>query len=259
MILQEDSIMRNESKPEIPTNLRPISYASKTLSPTESIYSNIEHDLLGLLFAVTHFKHFMYRQPIHIITDHKPLVSLLKKSLVNSSPRLTRMLIQLLDYTLDVTYQPGAQMHLGDAISRLSTHDNSKGTTIENLDVWIHAIEELTGFNSLSVDKTHQYMVKDQTMQLLIQHINDGFPDSSTKCPEAIHSYFSFRDELSVCNGIILKGHNRIVIPESLRTQAVNILHNKAHLGLNKTLECARTCMYWPGITDAIKTLHLIL
>ena len=241
VMLQEDSIVRNESKSEIPTNLRPISYASKTLSMTESNYSNIKCELLGLLFAVTHFKHFMFGQPVHVITDHKPLVSLFKKSLVNLSPRLTRMLVQVLDYTLDVTYQPGTQMHLSDAISRLSTHDNSKGTTIENLDVSVHAIEELTGFNSLSVDKIRQHTVKDQTMQLLIQHINDGFPDSSTKCPEGIRSYFSFRDELSVTNCIILKGHNRIVVPESLRTQAVNILHNKAYLGLNKTLEMART------------------
>ena len=65
--------------------------------------------------------------------------------------------------------------------------------------------------------------------------------------------FFRFRDELSVCNGIVLKGHNRIVVPESLQAQAVNILHNKAHLGLNKTLERAHTCMHWPGITDAIK------
>ena len=138
-------------------------------------------------------------------------------------------------------------------ISRLSTHDNSKGTTIQNLDVSTHAIEELTGFNSLSVDKIHQHTSKDQAMQLLIQHINNGFPDSSTKCPETIHSYFSLRDELSVCNGIILKGHNKIVIPQSLRPQAINILHNKAHLGLSKTLERAHMCTYWPGITDAIK------
>ena len=40
--------------------------------------------------------------------------------------------------------------------------------------------------------------------------------NSSVKCPEAIHRFFSFRDELSVCNGIVLKGHNRIVVPESL-------------------------------------------
>ena len=144
-------------------------------------------------------------------------------------------------------------MHLSDAISRLSTHDQNTGKTIENLDISVHSIEELTGFNSLSVDKIHQHTSKDLTMQLLIQHINDGFSDSSIKCPETIHPYFSFRDELGICNGIILKGHNRIVIPESLRSQAINILHDKAHLGLSKTLERARTCMYWPGIMDAIK------
>ena len=97
VMLQEDSTVQNESKSEIPTNLRPISYASKTLITTESNYSNIEHELLGLLFAVTHFKHFTYGRPVQIITDHKPLVSLFRKSLVNSSPRLTRMLAQLLD------------------------------------------------------------------------------------------------------------------------------------------------------------------
>ena len=50
-----------------------------------------------------------------------------------------------------------------------------------------------------------------------------------------------------------MKGHNRIVIPESLRPQAINSLHNKAHLGLSKTVERPCMCMYWPGITDAIK------
>ena len=254
-MLQQDSVIpKTSNSTGILMNLHPISYAGKTLSSTESNYSNIECELLGLLFAITHFKHFTYGRLVHVITDHKPLVSLFRKYLVDSLPRLTIMLIQLLDYTLEVMYQPGAQMHLSDAISRLSTHDNSKGRKIQNLDVSIHTIKEITGFNSLSVDTIPQHTSKGQALQLFIQHINDGFPDSSTKCPAEIHSYFSFRDELSVCNGIILKGHNRIVVPERLRPQAINILHNKAHLGLNKMLEHAHMCMYWPGITDAIKT-----
>ena len=226
-MLQEDPIIKDVSKSDIPMNLRPISYASKTLSSTESNYSNIEHELLGLLFAVTHFKHFTYGRLVHVITDNKPLVSLYRKSLVDSSPRLTRMLIQLLDYTLDVRYQPGAEMHLSDAISRLSTHNSFTGSTFKNLDISVHVTEELTGFNSLSADKIRQHTSKDHTIQLLIQHINDGSPDSPIKCPETIRPYFSFRDELGICNGIILKGHNRIVIPESLQSQAINILHNK--------------------------------
>ena len=196
--------------------MRPISYASKTLSSTESNSSNIEHELLGLLFAVTHFKHFTYGRLMYMITDHKPLVSLFREPLVDSSPRLTRMLIQLFDYILDVRYQPGAQMHLNNAISRLSMHDSNTGSTIENLDISVHAIKELTGFNSLSVAKIHQHTSQDPTMQHLIQHINDGFSNSSAKCPEAICPFFSFRNKLSVCNGIALKGHNRIIIPESL-------------------------------------------
>ena len=90
---------------------------------------------------------------MHVITDHKPLVSLFKKSLVDALTRLSRMLVQLLDYPLCVLYQPGEKMHFSDAISRLSSHNNNKGKATENLDISIHSIKELTGFNSLSVDK----------------------------------------------------------------------------------------------------------
>ena len=75
VMLQEDNIMKDDSKHKIPTNLRPISYTSKTLSTTKSNYSNIECELLGLLFAGTHFKHFTYSRLMHTIPDHKPLVS----------------------------------------------------------------------------------------------------------------------------------------------------------------------------------------
>ena len=93
------------------------------------------------------------------------------------------------------------------------------GKTIKNLDVSIHAIEELTGFNSISVAKLHQHTASDPDLRLLIDHINNGFPDTSDKCPECILPYFSFKDELSTCNELVLKGNNRVVVPASLRQQ----------------------------------------
>ena len=116
-MLQCNPIVKNSSSTEIPNNLRPISYSSKTLSETESNYSNIERELLGVVFAVTHFKHFTYGRPVTIISDHKLLVSLFKKSLTSSSPNLSRMLLQILDYDLSIVYQEGSKMHLSDAIS----------------------------------------------------------------------------------------------------------------------------------------------
>ena len=71
-----------------------------------------------------------------MITDHKPLVSLFKKSLTSASPRLSRILLCIIDYQLDVMYQPGTKMHLSDALSRLTSHnDNSKANAIPGLDI----------------------------------------------------------------------------------------------------------------------------
>ena len=98
------------------------------LSLTEANYLNIEHELLGLLFAVTHFKHFTFGRLVHVITDHKPLVSLFRKSLVDSSARLTRMLVQLLDYTLYVVRRRGrlAPRQLLSVCALLPTYERNR-------------------------------------------------------------------------------------------------------------------------------------
>ena len=98
-------------------NLRPVFYASKTLTATESNYSNIEREMLGVVFSVLHFKHFTYGRQVHIITDHKPLITLFAKNLATTSPRLSRMLIKILDYVVVLHHQEGNKMHLSDAIS----------------------------------------------------------------------------------------------------------------------------------------------
>ena len=74
------------------------------------------------------------------------------------------MLVQLLDYSLDVVHQPDEMMYLCDALSRLYSHDNNDGKTIKSVDVYIHSIEELTGFNALSVDKICQHTNTDSTL-----------------------------------------------------------------------------------------------
>ena len=152
-MLQPDKNTKNTSNTVIPNNLRPVSYTSKTLTSSESNYSNIECELLGVLFSVLHFKHFTYGCKVHMITDHKPLVSLFKKSLTSASPRLSRMLLCIIDYQWDVMYQPGTKMHLSDALSRFISHnDNSKANAIlGHLSTWCQSFHRnvcpITGKN----------------------------------------------------------------------------------------------------------------
>ena len=153
-MLQPDKSTKNTSNTVIPNNLRPVSYASKTLTSSESNYSKLEHELLGVLFSVLHFKHFTYGHKVHMITDHKPLVSLFKKSFTSALPRLSRMLLCIIDYLLDVMYQPGTKMHLSDALSRLTSHNNnSKANAILSLDISVHDVEVFTEMSVLSLAK----------------------------------------------------------------------------------------------------------
>ena len=58
------------------------------------------------------------------------------------------MLLQILNFDLDVVYQPGSQMHLSDAINRLSLHNPDKGDTIPGLYVSIHNVSICTGITA---------------------------------------------------------------------------------------------------------------
>ena len=57
VLLQPYDNIPSTLKDGIPTNLRPVAYASKSLSEGEQNYANIEHELLGTVFAIETFKH----------------------------------------------------------------------------------------------------------------------------------------------------------------------------------------------------------
>ena len=226
VMLQPDKSHKNTSKSEIPNNLRPVAYASKTLTSCESNYSNIERELLGVLFSVLHFKHFTNGCKVHIITDHKPLVSLFRKSLTSASPRLSRMLLCILDYQLEVMYQPGTKMHLSDALSRLTSHnDSSKAKSIPGLDITVHDVQVFTEISPPSLEKIKHVTENDPDLKTLKQYIQDGFPVNRSDCVESVQGYFGFREELAIVNGLIVKGH-QVVIPSQLHDETLKLLQS---------------------------------
>ena len=186
--------MQNTSKTDVPNNLRPMFYASKMLTVTESNYSNIEHEMLDVVFSILHFKHFTFGRKIHIIMDHKLLITLFKKNVHATSPRLSHMFVQILDYIVELHHQEGTKMHLSDALSCISTHDSlverNNAKPVADFSMNIHDVEQLTGFKQLSLQYIKKDTEDDQDMQLLKQYIYDGFPNAKSCLPEQICVYF---------------------------------------------------------------------
>ena len=61
--------------------LRPITFASKSLSSAERRYRNIKRDALGILHRLEKFCHYCFAREVSIITDHKTLVAISRKTL----------------------------------------------------------------------------------------------------------------------------------------------------------------------------------
>ena len=61
-------------------SLYPIAYGSKMLTEAETRYANIERELLGVVGALEKFHYFTFGRPVTVLTDHKPLIAISKKT-----------------------------------------------------------------------------------------------------------------------------------------------------------------------------------
>ena len=95
-LLQEDSQGR----------LRPVAYASKSLTSAETRYANIEREMLAVVFGCIKYHHYLYGRKFVCQSDHKPLADIQLKYLSDAPPRLQRLLLKLQPYDITIQYVP---------------------------------------------------------------------------------------------------------------------------------------------------------
>ena len=73
--------------------------------------------------------------------------------------------------------------------------------------------------------------------------------------PSKIQPYWTFREEWTIEDGLILKG-TRIVVPSTKQAEILKLIH-EGHLGLTKCMLRAKETVYWPGLNDQLEKLVL--
>ena len=100
-------------------------------------------------------------------------------------------------------------------------------------------------------DKLQDYRIatlNDRILSLLMHEVYHGWPQVHIDCCLLLLDYWNFRDEISLDDGLLFKGH-RFIMPEGLRGETLKQIH-EGHYGVEKSLLTAREAVFWPRITQ---------
>ena len=166
-------------------SLYPITYGSKTVTDVETHYANIEHELLGVVGALEKFHYFTFGRPVTVLTDHKPLIAISKKALVNAPPRLQQLLLRMNNYNIELNWIPGKEMVFSDHLSRnVALNDKSIEPTCQGLDMKIHNVY-LNASNEKCVSLATE-TARDETLVALKNQIIKGWLPMRSECLKSL-------------------------------------------------------------------------
>ena len=154
---------------------RPVSYASRSLTETEKNYAVIEKEALGMVRACDKHGQFLRGSEFVLETDHKPLVRLMNTKNLDQIPaRVLRMKLRLMRYGPEVSYVPGSQNHLADALSKIRIED----PTVQDIQC-LEGVEEasrprLAASDPLVVD-VREAQKSDPICQEISRRLKDGW------------------------------------------------------------------------------------
>ena len=235
-----------------------LEFSSRSLTETEQRYSQIEKELLSIVFSLERYHTYCFaNRHVTVETDHRPLLAVHSKGLNAAPKRLQRMLLRLQQYTYTLVFKRGSELKLADALSRayLQTTD---GTVFH---------EEIAALSTVDAEQEAdiRMVASPATIALIVaatdddeyvrlkEQINKGWPEAVKDLHPDLRPYASFADELATSRGLAYKGH-RLIVPGPVRAEILDRLHS-AHTGVNACIRRARETVFWPNITADIKRL----
>lgn len=219
-----------------------ISYASKSLSPTERRYCQTEKEALAIVWSVEKFHLYLIGRDFELETDHRPLTAIFKSS---SHPpgRIERWVLRLQPFKFRVIYKPGKE-NIADSLSRLSLSTDDKD--VDNCDDQIY-VNALTESVAIDVSEIKNALETDAELQLVKDAlIASDWNDESIRT--GARKYTPFQSDLSLLEGYVIRG-NRIVIPVGLRARMLQLAH-EGHPGETLMISRLRDRVWWPGIDE---------
>ena len=171
------------------------------------------------------------------------MVAILSKSPSDASHTLERLIHKILPYDFNVEYIQGKHNVLADCLSRAAVADTIKLPIVN-----VHYVTSSLNCSADKLQALRESTKHDDTLVLLKEIVTQGWPEKIKDLPPELQPYWTFREAITVADGLLLKG-NRIIIPDKDRPQIlkqilmrVTLASKSAYIG-QKPLCTGQNCM----------------
>ncbi|GBG79211.1 hypothetical protein CBR_g29262 [Chara braunii] len=195
----------------------PIAFYSRQLLPAEINYTVDEREVLAVVYAARHWRHYLHGAPFTVRTDNSVVQTFLTKPKL--TPRQARWWRDLSEFSFTTEHIKGETNRVADALSRRPDHD-----------------QEQIQLSSISVTTVHHSVI-------------DEFRTQYRHCPDYRDIHATLQSGKTVPNYSL--GDNGL-----LRVRAVAEFHDQAtagHMGFHKTLARVSRLYVWPKRKDFVK------
>lgn len=262
---------------------------SRFTHPAESRYAPIEGEALAVADALDKARYFVLGcEQLTIAVDHKPLLKIFSDRSLEDIPntRLRNLKEKTLRYKFRIVHIPGVRNKLADSVSRypsgpqipeklrlgddvasisspyiepsfLAGIRTKEAVYNNDIDDGLHHTATLAlACVAITWEKVREATSSDETMNTLLQLIEQGLPQNRHMLPVNLQEYHHLREDLYTVDGVIIY-RERVVIPPQLRSTVLQTLHS-AHQGVTSMIARAESSVFWPGITSAIRNIRAL-
>lgn len=230
-----------------------VAYFSRCLDKSERNYCATRKELLAVIEALEHWRHYLIGVQFTVRSDHSSLRWL--KNFRHPEGQLARWLERLACFNFDLVHRKGSCQTNADGLSRRPCPGECNHCSLREKresDILVC----MTRLTDHSIDWKEEQS-KDQDVQTVITWLSEGtkpeYEEIAGGSPDLKKMWEQF-ETLSLLEGVVVRkfflprGEPIIqtVVPKHLKFEITVMLHEQGHFGIKRTEQALMSRFYWP-------------